>query len=336
MTSSLNRSSFVSELSANVKDSLSSSFSMMTTRQKRRNKKLRRQTGTIDISYATDYYPEPIASSSALSELSDSETGLDRMGDFDGIDDDLSETISGATRTGSIETFDRLSVLSDSVPELLDADSLSEISLGLAKEPASSASSADAAAPSGSSDGWRVIPIQIIPCTEIVIERCEQQVCSTANTSPKNDSLNTSSNSVISEKRKSVSPAVHPEADLIEVLGSVGCDDIQDDVDDTPVVANVVVDRVPSASVPATPMSEDRKRSKKSKLSMTSPATSLLEKSASWLSSLSGSKMGNGGKDKKMSKSLRTTKKSLTSLFEAVASSNNNNNNTNRSKQTKM
>ena len=329
----------MSEISA-VKDSLSNSFAMMSTRQKRRNKKLRRQTGTIDISYATDYYPEPIVtSSSALSELSEPETGLDRMRDFDDDVDDLSETISGATRTGSIETVDRLSVLSDSVPELLDADSLSEISLGLAKEPASSADdSACVAAPSGSTDGgWRVIPIQIIPCTEIVIERCEQQVCSTASASnsPKNDILNTSGNSVVSEKRKSVSPAVHPEADTIEVVGSVGCDD----VNDTPVVA--AVEYITSASVPATPMSDDRKRNKKSKLSMTSPATSLLEKSASWLSSLSGSKMGSagGGKDKKMSKSRRTTKKSLTSLFEAVASSNNNNNTSSsnsRSKHTKM
>jgi hypothetical protein len=59
----------VSEVSA-MKESLSNSFSRMSTRQKRRNKKLRRQTGTIDISYATDYYPEPVVSSSRLSGVS--------------------------------------------------------------------------------------------------------------------------------------------------------------------------------------------------------------------------------------------------------------------------
>ena len=55
-----------------------------------------------------------------------------------------------------------------------------------------------------------------------------------------------------------------------------------------------------SMSVPATPMSEEKKRSKKSKLS--SPATSLLEKSATWLSSLSGSKVSGNNNNNKVSK----------------------------------
>jgi len=57
-----------------------------------------------------------------------------------------------------------------------------------------------------------------------------------------------------------------------------------------------------SMSVPATPMSEEKKRSKKSKLS--SPATSLLEKSATWLSSLSGSKVSGNNNNNKVSTKL--------------------------------
>ncbi len=111
--------------------------------------------------------------------MSDSEGVSGRIRDFDDDDDvDLSETISGsgATQSGSMETVDRLSVLSDSVPELLDADSLSEMSIGVAKDTAGSAGVSASAAEPGR-DGWRVIPIKIIPCTEIVIERCDESRC---------------------------------------------------------------------------------------------------------------------------------------------------------------
>ena len=128
------------------------------------------------------------------------------------------------------------------------------------------------------------------------------------------------------------------EVDPVEVVILSSHDETSKmDVED--IVPVVVVNNnksVVSMSVPVTPMSEGKKRHKKSKLS--SPATTLLEKSASWLSSLSGSKVtnGSGHKDKKQIKSQRT-KKSLTSLFEAVASSaSSSNNNNSMSQKTKM
>lgn len=324
-----------------MKDSLSNSFSRMSTRQKRRNKKLRRQTGTIDVSYATDYYPSPQAtSSSRLSELSEPEVLSDRIHDFE---DDLSETISAATRSGSIETIDRLSVLSDSVPELLDADSFSQMSVARDSDgpPPPPPSVAEV---NNDVNGWRVIPIEIVPSTEIVIHRCDETRRCDESVNMQCDELspetspNTSSSSVISEKSKSISPVVQSEVDPVEVVILSSHDETSKmDVED--IVPVVVVNNnksVVSMSVPVTPMSEGKKRHKKSKLS--SPATTLLEKSASWLSSLSGSKVtnGSGHKDKKQIKSQRT-KKSLTSLFEAVASSaSSSNNNNSMSQKTKM
>jgi hypothetical protein len=55
-------------------------------------------------------------------------------------------------------------------------------------------------------------------------------------------SLNASKLSVISEKRKSVSPVVQAGADLIEVVGSPGCDDLQLQAEeDFPVVDKVFI-----------------------------------------------------------------------------------------------
>jgi hypothetical protein len=279
-----------------MKESLSHSLSRISSRPKRRSKKLRRQTGTIDVSYATDYYP-PLPTHKSDARLPEA----DVVAYFDDEEDDLSETISGPTHSGSVETVDRLSVLSDSVPELVDADSLSQMSIS------DQVSASEAA---GEAGGWRTIPIQIVPTTEIVIHRCDAD----ADASPA---------PVIREKRKSVSPV--PEADPEEAEGR---DDKASQPNDVTRDEDVTRDAV--ASVPATPRSEEKRaRSKKSKFS--SPASALLEKSASWLSSLSGSKGQSGGpKEKKSSNKLSSTqktKKSLTSLFEAVASSASSNNN---------
>ena len=340
-----------------MKDSLSNSFSRMSgsTRQKRRNKKLRRQTATIDVSYATDFYPE---SSSRLSELSEPEIS-ERMKEFE---EDLSETPSAATQSGSVETMDRLSILSDSVPELLDADRFSEMSLpeilitGSTSVPNLTSDYAeDSKADKDNTDGWRVIPITIVPSTEIVIQRSVDTTISPQ--MPKESELSSPiNNSVICEKRKSISPIVEkPEpTEIIE-----GCEEQKSElqisseptiavVDETAVDNVVEESRTISASVPVTPMSEDKKRHKKHKHS--SPATSLLEKSASWLASLSGSKNNSNSKNlnnsinkshnkekKPFKMSTHKTKKSLTSLFEAVASSApSNNNNNNNQKQNKL
>ena len=341
-----------------MKDSLSSSLSRMSgsSRQKRRSKKLRRQTATIDVSYATDFYPE---SSSRLSELSEPEIS-ERMKEFE---DDLSETVSGATQSGSVETMDRLSILSDSVPELLDADRLSEMSIpeilisGSTSVPNLTLDSVKDSNADKDADGWRVIPITIVPSTEIVIQR---NVDIISPQTPKESELSSPiNNSVICEKRKSISPIIEkPESmEIVE-----GCEEKSEfqitsdstsstttttatEVDETAI--DVVEQSAISASVPVTPRSEEKKRNK-NKNKHSSPATSLLEKSASWLASLSGSKNNNnsnnknvnnksGNKEKKPFKmSTQRTKKSLTSLFEAVASSASSNNNNNNQKHSKM
>ena len=362
--------SFVMEMST-VADSLSNSFSRMSAKTKRR-KKLRRQTAIIDVSYATDYDAEhQQPKSRRLSKQPEPET--DGAEDASCIrpefDDDLSETISGATHTGSIDTFDRLSILSDSVPELLDADMLSQISMPVVQisELSEYTSSCpidsekdnllvndfcpieDSKAPVTDADGWRVIPISIIPTTEIVIQRnVDSHPLQNVDDNPAEQSPTLSNTSVVSEKRKSVSPNIKDNLTEIEKVEEektsveIACDD--NDVKSVPVTSAVTRDepevvevKLPSSSsVPVTPMSEDKKRSKKGRGA--SPAAALLEKSASWLSSLSGSRSHNTNSlnSKKEKKPFRLstakTKRSLTSLFEAVAfsapsSSNNNNNN---------
>ena len=362
--------SFVMEMST-VADSLSNSFSRMSAKTKRR-KKLRRQTAIIDVSYATDYDAEhQQPKSRRLSEQPEPETeGAEDASciraDFD---DDLSETVSGATHTGSIDTFDRLSILSDSVPELLDADMLSQISMPVVQisELSDHTSSCpidaeidnqlvndfcpikDSKAQVTDAEGWRVIPISIIPATEIVIQRnVDSHPLQNVDENPTEQSPTLSNTSVVSEKRKSVSPNIKDNLTEIEKVEEktsveIGCDD--NDVKSVPVTSPVTRDesevvevKLPSSSsVPVTPMSEDKKRSKKGRGA--SPAAALLEKSASWLSSLSGSRSHNTNSlnSKKEKKPFRIstakTKRSLTSLFEAVASSapssssNNNNNN---------
>ena len=101
-----------------------------------------------------------------------------------------------------------------------------------------------------------------------------------------------------------------------------------------------------SSSVPVTPMSEEKMKGQGKKVKGSSPAAALLERSATWLSSLSGSKSHNNKERKGFKMSTQRTKRSLTSLFEAVSSSatnaastNNNNNSqvtTNSQKQPKM
>jgi len=339
----------------------------------KRCKKLRRQTAIIDVSYATDYDPEHQQSKSRrLSELPEPETcGAEEASSIrPDFDDDLSETISEATHTGSIDTFDRLSILSDSVPELLDADMLSQISMPVVQITERSENTfcpidsgndnyiendfcpiKDSNTPVTDAEGWRVIPISIIPTTEIVIQRnVDSHPLQNVDNNPTEQSPNLSNTSVVSEKRKSVSPNIQEDLTEIEKVEEVTSLEIGCDVDKSVPVTSAVTREKPeafevkpsSSSVPATPMSEEKKRSKKSKGA--SPATALLEKSASWHTSLSGSSRSsnnslNSKKEKKAFRfSTAKTKRSLTSLFEAVASSapsSNNNNNSNSTTHTK-
>ena len=251
-----------------MKEALSNSFSKLSSSnsnnsKQKRSKKLRRQTATIDVAYATDYYPEHQPKSSRLSDVPEPEHTEDI--------DDFSGTISEATQSGSIETLDRLSILSDSVPELLDADCLSQFSLPLVLVSAPDRTSSihpdselkdstpivteNCGETSTDNDGWRKIPIAIVPSTVIVIQRDvdiqlpktsseklpkveSSQSTTTTTELPENNNqsvVELLNKSVISEKRKSVSPNVKTPVDeacgpdLIEVCLSsedtVMCDD---------------------------------------------------------------------------------------------------------------
>jgi hypothetical protein len=234
-----------------MKEALSNSFSKLSSNssgsniknnsKQKRAKKLRRQTATIDVSYATDYYPEHQPKSSRLSDVPEPELPEDL--------DDLSGTISEATQSGSIETLDRLSILSDSVPELVDADCLSQFSLPLVlvSAPDRTSSILPDSEPKDSTvntsdktstdnDGWREIPIRIVPSIDIVIQRSvdiqlpktsseqlpklEAQSPTSAQL-PQNNSqspVELLNKSVISEKRKSVSPNVNNQADGVNSI----------------------------------------------------------------------------------------------------------------------